>query len=296
LDRVYLYTFYIFKFFIKYTPKVILNFLLDSLSWIIYKLDKKHKKIAKVNLELAFGNKLEESKKENIIKKCYKNLTFTLADFVKNQGISREELLAKVDFKHEEYLTQAIKNKQKIIILAAHYGNWELLGLGISAKFIPMTTVGRELDSEVMNEILEANRKQHNMNVISKHGAMKGMIQALKKDEAVGILVDQNTKNEEGILIDFFGKKARHTPSVALIAKRFDAVIIPAYITTDDYEKYTIEFYEPFKFVDTGDKEKDILNCVQQQANITQKVIEKKPEEWFWLHQRWKNQYEHLYK
>lgn len=296
MDKVYLYTFYIFKFFIRYTPKIILNILLNSLAWIIYKLDFKHRKIAKVNLDLAYENSINELEKENIIRACYKNLTYTLADFVKNQGITRDELLAKVSFKHEEYLTEAIKNKQKIIILAAHYGNWELLGLAISAKFIPMTTVGRELDSEVMNEILESNRKQHNMNVISKHGAMKGMIKALKKDEAVGILVDQNTKNEEGVLINFFGKVARHTPSVALIAKRFDALIIPAYITTDDYEKYVIEFYESFQFIDTGDKEKDILNCVQQQADITQRVIEKKPQEWFWLHQRWKNQYEYLYK
>ncbi len=296
MDKVYLYTFYIFKFFIKYTPKVILNFLLNSLAWIIYKLDTKHRKIAKVNLDLAYENLMSELEKENTIKACYKNLIYTLADFVRNQGISREELLSKVTFKNENYVTNAIKNQEKIIFLTAHYGNWELLGLAISAKLIPMTTVGRELDSDVMNEILEANRTQHNMNVISKHGAMKGMIQALKKDEAVGILVDQNTKNEEGILINFFGKVARHTPSVALIAKRFDALIIPAYITTNDYEKYTVEFYEPFKYEDTGDKEKDILKCVQTQADVTQRVIEKKPQEWFWLHQRWKNQYEHLYK
>ncbi len=295
MDKVYLYSFYIFSFLIKYTPKVILKVLLKAFTWSIYTFDKEHKKIAKVNLDLAYENNIDELEKENIIKKCYKNLVYTLVDFVKNQGITKEELLNKVTYKNEQYIKKAIENKENIIILTAHYGNWELLGLSISSKYIPMTTVGRELDSISMNKILTANRKQLDMDVISKHGAMKGMIKALKSNRAVGILVDQNTKNEEGILINFFGKKARHTPSVALLAKKFNATIIPTFITTNDHENYTVEFYEPFKFIDTDDKEIDILNCVQKQADITQMVIEKKPEEWFWLHKRWKNQYEYLY-
>jgi KDO2-lipid IV(A) lauroyltransferase len=296
VDKFYLYLFYSFRFLIQHTPDIILNTLLNFFSWLIYKIDLKHKKVAYVNLDLAYGDKLIKEQKDNIIKRCYKNLLYLLVDFVRNQGISKEDLLDKIIFENDEIVKDAIKNKQRIIFLTAHYGNWELLGLAISAKFIPMTTVGRDLDSPTMNTILEANRKQLGMDVISKNGAMKGMIKALKNNHAVGILVDQNTKNEEGLLIDFFGKKARHTPSVALIAKKFNALIIPAYISTDDYKKYRVKFYEPFVFEDTQDKEKDILDCVQKQADITQKVINEKPDEWFWLHQRWKNQYEHLYK
>ena len=296
MDKTYLFIFYIFKFFIKYTPLVILNFILDTLSWIIYKIDNKHNKVAKANLDLAYDDKLTADEKEDIIKKCYKNLVYTLADFVKNQGISRDKLLNKISFKNSKFIEKALNEKKKIIIVTAHYGNWELLGLAISAKYIPMTTVGRDLDSVSMNNILKANRKQLNMNVISKQGAMKGMIHALKKDRAVGILVDQNTTDSEGVLIDFFSKRARHTPSVALLAKKFDALILPAFIETDNYKDYTVKFYKPFYFEDTGNKEEDILNCVQKQADITQKVIEQKPDEWFWLHQRWKNQYEYIYK
>jgi len=112
----------------------------------------------------------------------------------------------------------------------------------------------------------------------------------------VGLLVDQNTSDKEGKLINFFAKLARHTPSATLIARKTGTPIIPVFMTADDYKNYNITFYEPIITDKTENSEEDIKKSVQEQANITQKVIEAKPDEWFWLHRRWKNQYEELYK
>ena len=132
--------------------------------------------------------------------------------------------------------------------------------------------------------------------MLEKSGAIRGLLKALKNGENVGLLVDQNTSAKEGILINFFGKQARHTPSAALIARKTGTPIIPAYITTNDYINYDITFYEPILTQKTENNEEDIRESVQKQANITQKIIEAKPDEWFWLHRRWKNRYEELYK
>ncbi len=296
MDKIYLFLFTGFRFLIIYTPHVILYTILDFLSYILFSINKKHRKIAKANLDLAYEDTISEDEKNEIIKGCYKNLVYTLADFIRNQGATKEEVLSKVTFKNESFLTKLIKENRKIIIMTAHYGNWELLSLAIAAKLTPLSVVGRDLESNVMNKILTKNREQFDVELLSKTGAMKGMVQALKKNRPVGILVDQNTKNEEGILIDFFGKKARHTPSAAVLAKKFDAVIIPAFIKSIDNENYEIEFFESFEVSNSEDKEKDILECVQKQADITEQVIRSKPNEWFWLHQRWKNQYEYIYK
>jgi Kdo2-lipid IVA lauroyltransferase/acyltransferase len=296
IDYIYLTMFYIFRFIIKYTPRFILNFFISLLSFIIFKIDKKHRKIAKVNLDLAFESKYSENEKTDIIKRCYKNLLFVLADFVKNQGSTKEEILEKVTFKNEKILTNSLKENRKIIMLTAHYGNWELLSLAVAAKFMPLSIVGRDLDSKVMNKILMKNREQFDIELLSKSGAMKGMFKALKKNRPIGLLVDQNTSDSEGELIDFFSKKARHTPSAALLAKKFDAVIIPTFITSDNnHERYEITFYDPIIY-DENDNKDSLIKCIQSQADITQKIIEEKPDEWFWLHQRWKNQYEDLYK
>ena len=296
MDRVYLFLFHIFRFITLYTPKLIMDFILKSGALFFYFIDKKHRKIAQANLDLAYENRLSQIEKIKIIKGCYKSLVYTLADFFRNQGASKEEILSKVKFKNENFLLNAIKEGKKVIFITAHYGNWELLPLAISAKLTPITAVGRDLDSAVMNEILLKNREQFDMELLSKSGAMKGMIRALKNSRVVGLLVDQNTKDSEGVIIDFFGKKARHSPSAAILAKKFDAVIIPTFISTEDFKTYEIKFYKEIRVENTEDKDRDILNCVQTQANITQKIIEEKPDEWFWLHKRWKNQYAHIYK
>lgn len=295
-DKIYLFLFNTFQWIVKNTPKNILHSILDFLAWIIYLFDYKHRKIIKTNLDFAFEDELNEKEKKEIVKKCYKNLVYNLADFVKNQGISKEELSKKIEFENSEILENTLKNGEKIILITAHYGNWELIPLSIGAFFAPLTGVGRPLESKVMDQILRKNREQFNIEMLNKKGAMKGMINALKNGRILGLLVDQNTRNKDGILINFFGKLARHTPSASLLARRFNAKIIPVFITTDDYEKYKITFYEPLNCPKTKNSEEDIKKCTQAQADITEKVIREKPDEWFWFHKRWKNQYEYIYK
>ena len=295
-DLLYLSLFYCFRFLIWLLPDRVMYVVMKGLAFLVYKIDKKHRKIAQVNLDLAYGDTLSQKEKESIIKGVYLNLLLLLVDFIKNQGISREKLMQKVSFKNEEILADALKEGRKVILVTAHYGNWELLPLSIAAKFGPLTGVGRKLDSPAMDEILNRNRQQFDIEMLDKKGAMKSMIQVLKENRMLGLLVDQNTAEKEGVLVDFFGKPVRHTPSAAILARRFDALIIPAFITSDRYPHYTITFHDPIVTEKTEDKEGDILRSVQRQADITEEVIRKKPEEWFWLHQRWKNQFEERYR
>jgi len=296
LDFLYLVSFKVFVFIVKYMPNFITNILLDFLAFLAYKLDKKHKKIARVNLDLAFGDKLNQDEKRAIIKKCYKNLLYNMRDFVKNQSISTERLLEKVTFHNQHFYEEAKKEGKGLILLTAHYGNWELLPLSMGARFGKLWGVGRALESKKMDKILRKNREQFNVHMLDKNGALKGMLRALKNKENVGLLVDQNTSEKDGILINFFGKLARHTPAAALIARKTGALIVPAFITTQDHKSYDATFYKPIKTQKTSNSKEDIRKSVQEQAYITQQIIEKKPDEWFWLHRRWKNQYEELYK
>lgn len=295
-DKIYVLLFKTFRFLIRVLPQRVTYGFAKVLAWIIYMFDKKHRKIAKVNLDLAYGENMSEEEKERIVKAVYLNLVLSLVDFVRNQGISREELLGKVTFENDEVLKKALDEGRKVILVTAHYGNWELVALSIAAKFGKMTIIGRDLDAPSMNEILKENREQFDIELIDKTGAMKSMIAALKNDRMLGLLVDQNTAANEGLLINFFDKPARHTPSAAILARRFDAVIIPVFMTTEDHQHYTLTFYDPIETDKSEDKEQDILDSVQKQATITEHVIREKPEEWFWLHQRWKNQFEEYYK
>lgn len=296
LDSFYVFSFNFFVFLVKYTPNFIMNGILNILAFLAYAVDARHRNIAKVNLDLAYKDRMSEKEKRRITKKCYKNLLFNMRDFVENQSISQEKLLEKVTIHNEHFYTDIKKDGKGVIFITAHYGNWEILPLYTGAKLGKFCGIGRHLDSQQINDALQKNRNKFNVNILEKKGAIKGLLKALKNGENVGILVDQNTSEKEGILINFFGKLARHTPSAALISRRTETPIIPAFITTNDYKSYDITLYEPIITDKTENSEEDIRKSVQAQADITQKIIELKPDEWFWLHRRWKNQYEELYK
>ena len=295
LDFFYLSAFGLFKFFVTKLPKELLNFLINSFAAIGYWIDKKHNKIAKVNLDIAFENRLSEEQKTQIIKQCYKNLLYLLKDFIENQTISKEKLLQKVTFHNEQIYIDALNRKKGVIFQTAHYGNWELMSLAVGARFGNISVIGRELDSPAMNEILEKNRQRFNVTLLDKKGSMRGILKALKNGESVGLLVDQNTADQEGVLIPFFGKLVRHTPAAAQFAKKTDCIIIPAFMTTQDHEHFDLTFYDPI-LPPLDDSEQSLIDSIQAQADITQRIIENKPDEWFWFHRRWKNQYEELYK
>ena len=271
--------------------------LASILARLAYRFDKERTHIARVNLDLAFGESKSDAEKKAIILASYRNLIRVALETVLLQGIDRKSLLEMVEFEHPEILEEAIRSGCPIIFVTAHYGNWELGTLAIAARFdLPIAVVGRPLDWHWANEILVATREQFGVRMIPKKNAMKPMIEVMKSGGALGLVVDQNTSEKQGILIDFFGKKARHTPSAALLARKFDAVVIPVFDRPIDDRRYRITFYPPLGMEKTDNPDEDITRHVQAQAQITEQVICEHPEYWLWLHQRWKNQYEELYR
>lgn len=295
IDKIYLALFYGFRFFVKHTPIIVAKYFAICLARVAWFIDKKHAKIIKTNLDLAYENTMPENEKQKIVKQAYENMIFLLFDFVKNQGISKEDLAKKVEFENLEIL-DSLKDRQ-IIFITAHYGNWELISLTIAGLLnYEGSIVGRGLDSKAVDAILRQNREQFNIELIEKEGAMKGLYKSMKQGKTIGLLVDQNTADSDGILVNFFGKLARHTPAASILSRRFDAPIVPVFITTNDWQKFKFSVYPPIMPIKTDNNDDDILKLTQAQADATEFAIRKKPDEWFWFHKRWKNQYEDAYK
>lgn len=291
-DRFYIFAFKLFGVLINIFGDRILYFL----AFMGYKFFTKQTKIIFANLDLAYGDSMALEEKNKIAKENWKNLVFYLASFVQNQNATKTDILNKVTFENSFFLENAIKNRQRVVLISAHYGNWELLSLALPARFGEMAIVGRSLETQKLNDILKQTRERFGVEIIDKKGALKGLIEAISKNKIIGLFVDQNTSSSEGLVVDFFQKEARHTPSAALLARKFDLLIVPVFITSFDRKNYIIKFYEPFKCPKTENREQDILECVQMQAAVTQSVIQKKPDEYFWFHKRWKNRYEEAYK
>jgi len=289
-DKFFYYLFLALNKLSLITPKFVKVYIAKALAFLFYKFHKKYYGVAKANLDFVYPN-LTNNQKEQIIKDMFFNLAQNLGSFIENQNATKQRILNKVTFKNEEILLNALKSKKPIILLSGHFSNWELLYLAISAKYTPLIGVGKALKQPWLDYILKKNREQFGIKMIEKRGAMRKMVSSIKQKKVLGILVDQNL---EGEIVKFFNKDARHTTSAAILAQKFDAIVIPCFIKRVGFEKYEATFYNPISV------DKNSLNFIkehtQKQADITEKIIKQNPSEWLWIHRRWKYKYPQIYK
>lgn len=297
IDYFYLFLYKAFSFLVQLLPKKIMNGFLKTLSGFIYLISKKHRQIMDVNLDLAFNNTLSQEEKDKIGIHTFYNLLQTIIGIITRDRTSKEDLLDNITFVNEEILWGVLKQKKKIIFMTGHYSNWEMIPPALTSKFnINLSIIGRKLDSEIMDQILVSKREKFNINMIYRKGAMKYAIKALKQNNAIGLLLDQHIGQQQGgIEVNFFHHKVYQSPAASVLGRLTNAAIIPVFISTEDYNNYTLTFYPVLPVIKSENKEKDIQQMTQAQSNIMEKVIRKKPNQWFWVHKRWKGFYPELY-
>ena len=296
MDRLYLAGFYTLKFLIFILPCSLQNMLTKFLAFAFMKLKKKRFHIVMTNLDLAFGETKTKEEKLEIAKKCYYNFAKYLGiNFILNQNTTKQKILEQVVFKNEHFLLDAMKSGRPIIVTTAHFGQWEIFGLAVAARFGASSVLGRKLDSSVMDKILRANRAQFDVELIDKDGGAKDILKALKARRIVGILVDQNTAPKDGIKVQFFGKDVLHTPAASVLAQKTNALIINAFIYQKGENLNEICFEEPID-ISTFDKEDAVQKATQMQCSACEEMVRARPEEYFWFHQRFKRFYENEYK
>ena len=299
LDYFYLGLYHALRFFVKIAPKCVLKGFLKSLASAFYHLDKKHTNIMRVNLKMCFTT-LKDDEIERLIKKNYYNFALFGVQFLLNQNTTKEQILSKISFENEELFNSVLSQNRPIIVQTAHYGNWELFSLAMAARYGAVSIIGRALDSAKMNEILSANRTRFDIELIEKKSAVKQALKALNNRRLLGILVDQNTAKNEGLECEFFSHKIMHTHAASVFASKSGAIIIPAFIERDNSkdDSFKIVFYEPIDMQvlsQNHSKEGAIRLATQAQSDATAAQISKKPDEYFWMHKKFKCFYENSY-
>jgi len=292
LDYLIFLIYKFFKFIVLLLPKFLVKIFLDGLASFVYLINIEHKRYAKRNLDFVYGNTISEDRKKEIIKKSYVNLIYNLYEFIENQTLDIDGFEEKITVENESIILDALKNKRKIILITAHYGNWEYGNTFFPLKYAPTTMVGRPMNNKYLNKELDATRTKNNTQMLTKREAGRGLVKALKDGRILGFVIDQH--NGDGIDVDFFGHKVLQADSSSRLAMKFDALIIPLFFTMESFGKYKATFYEPIEHKEFDERNK-ILNLTQAQANIMEEHIHKNPEQWFWQHKRFKKYNREIY-
>jgi KDO2-lipid IV(A) lauroyltransferase len=173
-----------------------------------------------------------------------------------------------------------------VILATSHSGNWELLGAADALNGFPIAAVAQKQTNVSMDKFMNELRSCTGMHVTYKTG-VKEMVSLLTKGWGIGLLLDQDAQ-QHGVFVDFFGRPASTAQGAATLARMKGAPILPAFITSNGDGTHTILLSPPVWVTKTEDRDADVLKTTQELTTIIETHIRAHPQEWFWLHNRWK--------
>lgn len=189
-----------------------------------------------------------------------------------------------------EHYQNEIEKGNGIISLMAHVGNWELIGLLALLKNEKNgAIIVKPIKPPALNDYLVGVRKKIGATVIPRDNAFRPALKLLRKNQCVGFILDQNVIESEGIFVDFFGREACTTPGCALLAKKSGAAVLPFWDIRKDSRHHEIRIGEPIA-APNWDDEDSVHDFTQTCTKVIEDFIREYPEQWIWIHRRWKTQ------
>jgi len=248
---------------------------------------KRHWRTALENIERAFGAGMTRLERERLAARVFRNLGVMFFEFNRMAWLDRRGIEKSVEFKGLERIEKALRRGKGVMLLTAHYGNWELLHASLGHMGYSLELVVRKLDSPTFEEFVSWVRARSGINIVYKVKAMLPLVRRLNANAVAMILADQNTTRGEGYFVDFFGTPACTNKGPALLAQKTAAAVLPVFIVRDG-TRHTVEVHEELEFVSTGDRDADARANTAVYTKAVEMAIRAHPEQWFWVHRRWK--------
>jgi Kdo2-lipid IVA lauroyltransferase/acyltransferase len=240
------------------------------------------RRTAERNLTLAMPD-LDARERQAVINGVFRSIARTMVCFAKFPSMRAENISRWIRCEGGEYFEQALRRGRGVLFATAHLGNWELSAFAHAILTGPMHVVVRPLDNPLIDALVERRRTLSGNRLIEKKDFARSILKALAANEAVGILVDQNSSLDSGVFVDFFGMPACAGAGFAKIAAHSGAAVIPGFALWSQSEgRYVLRFYPPLEM--TGDAARD----TQALQSKLEEVIRAWPDQWLWIHRRWK--------
>jgi KDO2-lipid IV(A) lauroyltransferase len=259
----------------------------ESTGRAFYLSSGKLRRVGERNLEIAFPD-LSPSQREKLLRGCFANLGRLLglfSHFTKRP----EKLKAVIECEGLEHLHAAEAKGRGVILFTGHIGAWELSSFALSLFGHPLSFLVRRIDNPKIEALVDRARTRLGNRTIDKRSAAREMLRILESAGAIGILVDLNTLDREGIFVDFFGVSASTTFMLAKLALRTGAEVLPVFAPWDEKQRrFVLKIDEPLTFQSSGNEAEDVRRLTQMFTGVVEKYVRTYPEQWLWIHRRWK--------
>lgn len=259
--------------------------LAEGIGSLLY-LRKRRREFCTRNLHQAFPKK-SEKEIQRIGRGSMQNMVKVIFEFIRLPIISKKPS-AYIEIQGEKNVWEALKQGKGVILVASHFGNWELAGIAAAAKGIPLHAIGKPHKNIFVDQYIKRLRGLTGLKTIDKQGAVQKCVRLLKQNQVVAMLIDEHAKNG-AVWPDFFGHKAATSSLPAVLALKYGCPVIPTFFYRGKNEKSTLIFEPAFPLKQTHDTKDDILANTQNYMSHLQYEIMKRPEDWtLWMHNRWR--------
>ncbi len=240
------------------------------------------------NLNLAFPQKTP-AEREQILRGVYRNLGWLLAEFCQMRRYTPQNTLPFLRYDGLEHYLAANNEGRGVLILTAHLGAWELSSFYHSLMGHPMSIVIRRLDNPLVDNFVNRIRCLHGNRVLHKDDFARGLLASMRRGETVGILMDTNMTPPQGVFVDFFGHPACTGSGLARLAMKTGARVLPGFLLWEaEIGQYVLRFGAPIPLQSTGNFEADVIANTAAFTKVIEDYIRQYPDQWLWLHRRWK--------
>ena len=261
------------------------------LAAILHRVDKRHRLIGVDNLRQAFGDQYTEAERADIVRKVYLHFCMMLMEILhiprKLHPTTWRDRITLVG--HERVLDRLLHGGP-LIMLTGHFGNWEMAGYLFGVFGFPPNSVARTLDNPYLDAYLRTFRERTGQKMIPKKGGYDQMLEVLRSGGVLSFLADQDA-GERGMFVDFFGRPASTHKAIAIMALEHQAPVVVGYARRIGpgfrYEVGCTEVIDPAELTGTA---ADAQTLTQRYTTALEDIIRRDPDQYLWLHRRWKHQ------
>ncbi|HZZ42691.1 MAG TPA: lysophospholipid acyltransferase family protein [Tepidisphaeraceae bacterium] len=256
---------------------------------LLYKFDRKHRERALANLRRSFPEK-PEGELRVIAERSMQELFMLFVEVLFTTRLIRIDTYADyVELEHfEPVLELLLKQERGLLMLTAHYGNFEILGYTLATLGFATSSIARPLDNQYISDWLFGVREKMGQEIITKKGATEAVVDVLDQKGAVGIVADQNA-GSKGVFVDFFGRKASTYKSIGLVAMQYEVPIVIGYARRmNDQFKFHVGAQDIIYPKDWANEANPLHYITQRYNKAIEDFIRADPGQYWWVHRRWK--------
>ncbi len=289
------FEYYTVLFFLKLTnvlPIHMVYTLCKTIAHLFFKYNQRRTSLTLKNIQFAYPHK-SELEVYTLARKAYESVSITLAEAILmfNDRLDIDSMIENKDEileKFEHYLKDARVGK---VLITGHFSNWELLAQFLAKSGYPIKNIARAGNNHLIDErIIQAFRGKYGNKNIPKKNAIVSLVKTLKQGLCTSILFDQKPAHNDSVETFFFGHPVRTVNVIALLKLKYNPMIIPMFIARRDDGKYTVIMQDPIEY--TAEEENEPLTktilMTQRYNDAIEAIIKHYPEQWFWMHDRWR--------